>query len=117
MTKCDEDDKDAIAAALPKHTLLQIKWWRMQSKGMVLKVNFEKAYDSLEPDKEFKIKRALKQGDPLPWLLFLLVAESLNVLMLEARENGLFEGVAVGREEVELSRLKYTEDAIFFSKW
>ena len=50
--------------------------------------------------KEFKMKRGVRQGDPLAPFLFLLVAEGLNALVLAAKDKGLFEGVKVGKEEI-----------------
>ncbi|GJU26052.1 putative RNA-directed DNA polymerase, eukaryota, reverse transcriptase zinc-binding domain protein [Tanacetum coccineum] len=41
------------------------------------------------PSKEFKMKRGLRQGDPLSPFLFLLVAEVLQVAMAEACNKGL----------------------------
>lgn len=127
---------------------------RSKRKGMVFKVDFEKAYDSVEwgflldvlktmgfgqkwckwiksclesstisilvngsPTKEFKMEKGLRQGDPLAPFLFLVVAESLNVLTMEAKEKGMFEGIMVGRENVVLSLLQYADDAIFSGKW
>ncbi|GKB96500.1 hypothetical protein Tco_0982637, partial [Tanacetum coccineum] len=41
------------------------------------------------PTKEFSMEKGLRQGDPLSPLLFLLVAESLQVSILEACNKGL----------------------------
>ncbi|KAJ9559670.1 hypothetical protein OSB04_004830 [Centaurea solstitialis] len=122
--------------------------------GLVFKVDFEKAYDSVEwnflldclgnmgfgqkwrrwieaclrsstlsvlvngsPTKEFEMGRGLRQGDPLAPFLFLIVAENLNVLMEEACEKGVFEGLRIGNEGVMISHLQYADDVIFFGKW
>lgn len=127
---------------------------RSKKKAMVLKVDFEKAYDSVDwcfllhmlenmgfgqkwckwikaclksstisvlvngsPTKEFCMERGLRQGDPLAPFLFLVVAERLNIIMSEAKENGLFEGVRIGKDDVGLSHLQYADDAICFGKW
>ena len=45
------------------------------------------------------------------------MTECLNVLMMEARENGLFEGLKVGKDKVEISHLQYADDVIFMGKW
>ncbi|KAJ9557883.1 hypothetical protein OSB04_012497 [Centaurea solstitialis] len=113
---------------------------KTKRKGMVFKVDFEKAYDSVEWDflldtlkmmgfgdrwckwirsclhsalvlilingaltEEFKMKKGHRQGDPLAPFLFLVVAECLNVLMREATKKGMFKGIAVGKEKVEIS--------------
>ncbi|KAJ9547212.1 LOW QUALITY PROTEIN: hypothetical protein OSB04_019755 [Centaurea solstitialis] len=68
------------------------------------------------PTKEFKMMRGIRQGDPLAPFLFLIVAEGLNVLMLEAREKGLFVGSKVGKDLVEVSHLQYADDVVFFRR-
>ncbi|KAJ9543548.1 hypothetical protein OSB04_023255 [Centaurea solstitialis] len=127
---------------------------KAKKKGMIFKVDFEKAYDSVEwdflldimktmgfgekwrkwvevclksasisilvngaPTKEFKMTRGIRQGNPLAPFLFLLIAEGLHILMLEAREKGLFDGVRVGKDGVEVSHLQYADDAVFFGGW
>lgn len=43
------------------------------------------------PTREFKMEKGLRQGDPMAPFLFLVVAKCLNVLMLDAKEKGLFD--------------------------
>ncbi|KAJ9541960.1 hypothetical protein OSB04_028466 [Centaurea solstitialis] len=118
------------------------------------KVDFEKAYDSVEwsfhlntietmgfgfrwrrwiesclnsasvsilvnrsPTKEFKMRRGFQQVDPLALFLFLLVTEALNVLMIEAKEKGMFKGILVGKDGVVVTHLQYADDIRFFGKW
>ncbi|MCI14066.1 LINE-1 reverse transcriptase like, partial [Trifolium medium] len=45
---------------------------------------------------EVQIKRGLKQGDPIAFLLFLLVAEGLGGLMRKAMEINRFRSFLVG---------------------
>ncbi|KAJ9558860.1 LOW QUALITY PROTEIN: hypothetical protein OSB04_013474 [Centaurea solstitialis] len=123
-------------------------------KGLIFKVDFEKAYDTVDwnflletmnrmgfgkkwigwiaaclnsssmsvlvngsPTKEFLMGKGLRQGDPLAPFLFLLVAENLHLLVEEAKEKGLFGGLLIGNEGLEISHLQYADDAIFFAKW
>ncbi|KAJ9553900.1 hypothetical protein OSB04_017945 [Centaurea solstitialis] len=69
------------------------------------------------PTKEFLMGKGLWQGDPLAPFLFLLVAENLHLLMEEAKEKGLFEGIVVGDDGLVISHLQFADDAIFFGKW
>ncbi|GJR12519.1 hypothetical protein Tco_0795171 [Tanacetum coccineum] len=48
------------------------------------------------PSSEFKIERGLRQDDPLSPLLFLLVAEALQMTVLEACGKGVYNGVSLG---------------------
>ncbi|GKE84092.1 hypothetical protein Tco_1557834 [Tanacetum coccineum] len=47
------------------------------------------------PSKEFKLKRGLRQGDPLSPFLFLIMAEALQITILEACDKGLYKGVSL----------------------
>ncbi|KAJ9551745.1 hypothetical protein OSB04_015790 [Centaurea solstitialis] len=69
------------------------------------------------PTKEFSMERGLRQGDPLAPFLFLIVAENLHLLMEEAKDKGLFDGILVGNDRLEISHLQFADDAIFFGKW
>lgn len=69
------------------------------------------------PTSEFSTERALRQGDPLSAFLFIIAAETINVMMLEACEKGIFKAIKVGKDEVELSHLQFTDDALFLGEW
>lgn len=75
---------------------------------LILKVDFEKAYDSVEVD----IQRGLKQGDPLAPFLFLLVAEGFSGLMENAVNRNLFKGFEVKRGGTVISHLQYADDTL-----
>nr|KYP66445.1 LINE-1 reverse transcriptase isogeny [Cajanus cajan] len=65
---------------------------------------------------EFKMKRGLKQGDPLLPFLFTIVVEGLIGLMREATRKNLFSGVRVGEKKEEVCILQYTDDTIFMGE-
>ncbi|GJY33891.1 RNA-directed DNA polymerase, eukaryota [Tanacetum coccineum] len=44
-------------------------------------------------------------------------AESLNVAMQEIVQGGLFDGVKVGSDGIEVSHLQYADDTIFVGDW
>ncbi|GKD02121.1 RNA-directed DNA polymerase, eukaryota [Tanacetum coccineum] len=69
------------------------------------------------PSKEFKLERGLRQGDPLSPFLFLIVAEALQVSILEACDNGIFKGIFLANSGANLSLLQYADDALFFGEW
>ncbi|GJT47353.1 putative RNA-directed DNA polymerase [Tanacetum coccineum] len=69
------------------------------------------------PSCEFTMERDLRQGDPFSPFLFLIVMETLQVLMLEACNLGIFKGIVVGDEEINVSLLQYADDALIFGEW
>jgi len=68
------------------------------------------------PIEEFRPKRGLRQGDPLAPFWFIIVAESLSGLVMEAKKASLFSGVEVGRERVQVDLLQFADDTISFCK-
>jgi len=50
------------------------------------------------PTDKFSLARGLRQGDPLPPFLFLLVAEGFHVMMDAMVSNNIFSGYRVGRD-------------------
>nr|GEV91762.1 RNA-directed DNA polymerase, eukaryota, reverse transcriptase zinc-binding domain protein [Tanacetum cinerariifolium] len=43
--------------------------------------------------------------------------EALHVALLEARQKGVFKGVEVGKNKVEISHLQYADDALLVGEW
>ncbi|GKD63991.1 kinase-like domain, beta-lactamase/transpeptidase-like protein [Tanacetum coccineum] len=41
----------------------------------------------------------------------------VNVLVKDAVDRGIFNGVDVGREKIVVSHLQYADDTIFFGEW
>ncbi|GJX65451.1 hypothetical protein Tco_0299794 [Tanacetum coccineum] len=68
------------------------------------------------PSKEFNMQRGLRQGDPLSPFLFLLVAEALQLSIIEACNKGIFNGVSLV-EGVLISPSFNTRMMPFFGKW
>jgi len=66
------------------------------------------------PTEEFKLKRGLRQGDPLAPFLFIIVAEGLSGLMREAKSASMFKGVEVGSQTVQVDLLQFVDDTLFF---
>jgi len=122
-----------------------------KKSGMLVKVDFEKTYDSVDwkflyymmgrlrfnrrwvkwiracmesatilvlvngsPTKEFKPKRALRQGDSLVPFLFLIVAEGLIGMVREAKRARMFNGFEVGLPRVQVDVLQFADDTIVF---
>ncbi|XP_071712476.1 uncharacterized mitochondrial protein AtMg01250-like [Rutidosis leptorrhynchoides] len=69
------------------------------------------------PTNEFKLKRGVRQGDPLSPFLFILAAEGLNVITKGVVNSNMFKGVEIGSEKIFISHLQYADDTIFFGEW
>lgn len=69
------------------------------------------------PTEEFRTERGLRQGDPLSPFLFLIVAEALQVVTIEACSKGFFLGLSLSNEGYNISLLQYADDALFFGEW
>ncbi|GJZ89449.1 putative RNA-directed DNA polymerase, eukaryota, reverse transcriptase zinc-binding domain protein [Tanacetum coccineum] len=120
---------DEIIAWAKKYLMVDeiIAWSKEYKKRiMFLKVNFEKAFDSLtlalvlvngSPTKEFKTERGIRQGDPLSLFLFILAVEALNVALLEATNNNIFHGIKVGKDKIHISHLRFANDALITGEW
>ncbi|GJY38186.1 RNA-directed DNA polymerase, eukaryota [Tanacetum coccineum] len=95
-----------------------IQWCKLKKKhALIFKVDFEKAYDSVSPTKEFEFGKGLKQGDPLSPFLFILVMESLHLSFQRVVDAGLFQGINIGEGLVNISHMFYADDAIFVGQW
>nr|GEZ50427.1 protein kinase-like domain, beta-lactamase/transpeptidase-like protein [Tanacetum cinerariifolium] len=90
---------------------------KKKEKNLIFKVDFEKAYDSINWRFLLDIMKRMRQGDPLSPFLFILAAEGLNAIVTEAVEKGIFRGVMVGTTKVLVSHLQYADDTIFFGEW
>jgi len=55
----------------------------------------------------------LRQGDPIAPFLFIVVAKGLTGLVRQALRTNMLAGIKVGRKEVEVSVLQFTDDTLF----
>ena len=78
----------------------RIKWIRscLESSSISILVNGS-------PTEQFQPAKGLRQGDPLAPSLFLIVAEGLARVMRVAQQKGLYDGIKVGLDQVEVSML------------
>ncbi|GJV93362.1 RNA-directed DNA polymerase, eukaryota [Tanacetum coccineum] len=89
-----------------------IQWCKVKKKqALFFKVDFEKAYDS------FQYGKGLKQGDPLSPFLFILIMESLHLSFQRIVDEGMFKGIKLGGDMVNLSHMFYADDAVFVGQW
>ncbi|GKA99021.1 ankyrin repeat-containing domain, PGG domain protein [Tanacetum coccineum] len=72
---------------------------------------------NVSPTKEFKIKKGLRQGDPLSPLLFILTIKAFNVALLYATSNNIFKGIKVGKDMDHISHLQFEDDALIIGEW
>ncbi|GJU32050.1 RNA-directed DNA polymerase, eukaryota [Tanacetum coccineum] len=68
------------------------------------------------PSDEFQLQCGLRQGDPLPPYLFILVMESLHPSVNRAVDKGVFKGIRLNGSLL-LSHLFYADDALFMAEW
>ena len=66
--------------------------------------------------KEFILKKAMGQGDPLARFLFLIATEDLVGVSRIAVEKDLVESVEIGSLKVKVNMLPYVNDTLFSVK-
>nr|GEV80063.1 RNA-directed DNA polymerase, eukaryota, reverse transcriptase zinc-binding domain protein [Tanacetum cinerariifolium] len=67
--------------------------------------------------KEFKMERGLRQRDLLSPFLFLIIAEFLQIMIVDACNKGIFKGLSLADDGSNISLLQYADDALFFGDW
>nr|GEW80130.1 reverse transcriptase domain, reverse transcriptase zinc-binding domain protein [Tanacetum cinerariifolium] len=107
---------DSVSWAFLQDVMSQMRFglkWRNWTRAYLSSASISVLINGA-PMKEFQMERGLRQGDPLSPFLFLLVAEALQVSILDACIKGLFKGVSLANNEDNLSLLQYADDALFF---
>lgn len=69
------------------------------------------------PTFEFQCEKGLRQGDPLSPFLFLIVMEALSWILDKARDVGVFKGIRLANNEMDMSHLLYADDALIMGEW
>lgn len=60
--------------------------------------------------------RGLRQGDPLSPYLFIICAEALSAMLLEAERSQAITGVPIAKGRVRLNHLFFADDSLLFCK-
>ena len=85
--------------------------WVKLTMACVKSVKYRVWFNSVETD-TITPTRGLRQGDPLPPYLFLLVAEGISCMLKGAEERGDLKGVRVCREAPVISHLLFADDSL-----
>jgi len=59
--------------------------------------------------------RGLRQGDPLSPFLFVIMAQVLSRMLINATQLKLFKGLEVGLKKVKISHLQFVYDTLIFT--
>ncbi|KAK3230387.1 hypothetical protein Dsin_002268 [Dipteronia sinensis] len=107
------------------------KWKKDKNGGLLVKLDFEKAYDSVDhgyldfmmgemgfvdyfPMEQFGIEQGLHQGDPLSPFLFNIAIDGFHRLFMKANELDLIRGVVFDDNNVHISHLQFVDDTMVF---
>ncbi|XP_024961356.1 uncharacterized protein LOC112501856 [Cynara cardunculus var. scolymus] len=90
--------------------------WRAWIKGCLRTTSVAVLING-SPTHEFPLGRGVRQGDPLAPLLFILAAEALNIMMLEASRKGIFKGIKLPNSGPEISILQFADDVLIMGEW
>ncbi|XP_028094579.1 uncharacterized protein LOC114294649 [Camellia sinensis] len=88
-------------------------WKKSKKKGLVIKLDFEKAYDLI--NWKFLFSMLANFGFGSEWISWMRVlAEGLNILINRTYEKGFIKGIKVGVNEVMISHLQFADDSLLF---
>lgn len=62
----------------------------------------------------FRMRRGVRQGDPLSPMLFDIAVEGLKCILAKARQIGITQGVPLESDEDQLSLLQFADDTLIF---
>lgn len=107
---------DSVSWGFMEWTLTQMnfpKQWREWIRACVLSASASILING-SPTSPIKLRRGLRQGDPLSPFLFTLIAEPLNLLIKKAVSLSLWEGVEICRGGLKITHLQYADDTVLF---
>lgn len=89
-------------------------WDFLKNVQVYLKVSFSiliigSPFGNVEPS------WGLRKGDPLSLYLFVLGADVLSQMLIEAKEEGMIHGIKIVRGASSVSYLFFVDDSLFFS--
>ncbi|XP_062120553.1 uncharacterized protein LOC133834813 [Humulus lupulus] len=99
-----------------EHMMLKLGYHGEWVKKIMGCINYVSFSFLLNGDVKGKVipERGLRQGDPLSPFIFILCAEALSCLILDAEQRNLLEGLCFGRNGVKVSHLFFAYDNIMF---
>lgn len=80
--------------------------WRTWMRGCLSLVTFTVLVNG-NARTWIKATKGLRQGDPLSYILFTIIADVLSRMMLRTKERSLLEGFSVGRNRTRVSYLQF----------
>lgn len=91
--------------------------WRKWMKSCITTAFFAVLING-DPSKIFTASRGLRQEDPLSPIIFIIVMESFNGLLVKANEHLLLRGVSIDRGDnsMVVTHLFFADDTLIFCK-
>ncbi|XP_028084749.1 uncharacterized protein LOC114285866 [Camellia sinensis] len=87
-------------------------WKKAKKKGLLFKLDFEKACDSINWG--FLFSMFANCGFGSKWISWINESEGLNILLLRARELRLIKWIYIGVNGVVVSHLQFADDSLLF---